>query len=430
MLCERRGDMKMFAIINGVLVTVFGIVLSAAFCDIQWTRKKTACIAGCVLLLFVVQGIFYFSMELEMVRYYYPFIIHVPLIFILYAFYKKWLWVVSSVLTAYLCCQLRRWLALFVVELCSGREWMQDAAEVVITFPLLFVLVKYIAPAVRSVSQESVRVQYQYSLIPALYYGFDYLTRIYANSMWQNSPVIVEFMQFICSVAYLVFILSSFKEKRVRNQLEHTQRCLNLQVTQAVREIEMLRESQQWANTYRHDLRHHLQYLLSCIENERLEQAQNYIQSICKEMEANKVTVYCQNEAVNLIFSAYDKRAKVYGIVIKIKAAISQTVSVSEKDLCVLLSNALENALHACQKQKEKGKDAVIEVTAFEKKGKLCFQIVNSCGDDVVFKDGIPVTSEPGHGVGVLSILALVERNDGFCTFAVEKGKFILRISL
>ena len=420
----------MLVIINGILVAVFGIVLSVMFCDIHWTQKKSVFMLGCIIVLLSVQGICYFSMEVGRVRYFYPLIMHVPLIFILYGFCKKWLWTIVSVLTAYLCCQLRRWLALFVVALCSGGKWMQDAAEVAITLPLLFILVKYIAPAVRSISQETVRVQYQFSLIPALYYSFDYLTRIYTNSIWQGSPVIVEFMQFICSMVYLVFIISISKEKMVRSQLEHTQDYLNLQVAQAVREIEMLRESQQRTNVYRHDLRHHLQYLLSCIENNRLEQAQNYIQSICEEMEANKVVIFCQNEAINLIFSAYDKKAKKYGIAIQIKAAIPQTISVSESDLCVLLSNALENALHACQKLKEKGRDGKIEVAAFEKKGKLCFQIINTCDEDVVFKNGIPVTSNPGHGIGVMSICALVERNQGIYTFLVEDGKFILRVSI
>ena len=50
-------------------------------------------------------------------------------------------------------------------------------------------------------------------------------------------------------------------------QLEQTQNSLNLQVAQAVREIDALRESQRKASTYRHDLRHHLQYISACIEN-------------------------------------------------------------------------------------------------------------------------------------------------------------------
>ena len=59
-----------------------------------------------------------------------------------------------SVLTAYLCCQLRRWLALIAVAIFSGGDTMQYAVEIIITVPMLILLLKA-APAIRSVSQYS-----------------------------------------------------------------------------------------------------------------------------------------------------------------------------------------------------------------------------------------------------------------------------------
>ena len=53
------------------------------------------------------------------------------------------------------------------------------------------------------------------------------------------------------------FVLQTTQEQKLRSQLEQTQNSLNLQVAQAVREIDALRESQRKASTYRHDLRHH-----------------------------------------------------------------------------------------------------------------------------------------------------------------------------
>ena len=212
--------------------------------------------------------------------------------------------------------------------------------------------------------------------------------------------------------------------------MEQTQDSLNLQMAQAVREIEALRKSQQTASTYRHDLRHHMQYLLACVENGKTEQAQTYIHEVCSEIEANKVTVFCENEAANLIFSAFASRAEESGIPMKIQTQIPQIIPVSESDLCVCLSNALENALHACKKVKEKGEDTSIEVTAYEKNGKFFFQCINSCEADVAFSNGIPVTDEPGHGIGVRSICAIVERYRGLYSFEVRNSRFVLRLSL
>ena len=422
--------MAIFSLLNGTFVGLFGIILSAAYCDILWTKHKYLLMAGSMAMILLLQGAVYFVADPFTVRHFYPLITHLPLIIVLGVLSKKWLWSVIAVLTAYLCCQLRRWLALLIVAICSGKEAMQNIAELIITLPLLFILVRFTASPMRSISHSTPVVQLQFGIIPVCYYVFDYVTQIYMDSFLKESPVIVEFMPFVCSAAYLGFVLYTSQEKWARSQLEQTQYNLNLQITQAVREIENLRQSQQKMRAYRHDLRHHMQYLSSCIENGKLEQAQDYIHEIYSEIEANKVISFCKNEAANLIFSAYVKRAETFGIPIQIQADIPQLISLQESDLCVLLSNALENALHACQKVKESGISPLIDIQAYERKGKLFFQIINSCDEDVSFSQGIPVTSAPGHGIGVRNICTLVDRYNGIYTFSVENGHFILRVSI
>lgn len=422
--------MDIISLLNGIAVAIFGMILSASFCDIVWNRKKQITMMGSMAGLLLMQGIIIYFMGTEVVRLLYPVITHLPLMIILFLLTKKKLWSVVSVFTAYLCCQLRRWLALLVVAVCSGDAAMQSVTELLITVPLLLFLLKYISPAVRSISYSTTWMQSLFCLIPAVYYIFDYATQIYTDLLAEGNPVVAEFMSFVCSVAYLVFILRSSEEKWIRNQLEQTQDSLNLQISQAIREIDTLRESQQKTKEYRHDLRHHMQYLSSCIENGKLEHAQDYIQGICSEIEANKVIVFCENEAANLIFSAFTGRMMEHKIPMLVKAQIPRNLHIAESDLCVLLSNALENALHACRKLKEKDMEAVVEISAFEKNKKLFLQIINSCDSDITFVQGIPVTDQLGHGIGVRSICALVERYEGIYTFEAEGGKFILRVSL
>lgn len=422
--------MNLLMIINKGAVGIFGILLSAAFCEIRWTRRKKVFLTVSTVILLLIQGIIGFSINFDLVRYLYPVIVHIPTVMIIYVLSKKKIWSMISVFTAYLCCHLRRWLALLVVAVCSGDSNMQDMVEILVTIPLFWLLWKYAVLSIRSISQYSVSVQLQFGLIPVVAYVYDYVALIYTDWVTTGSPVVVEFMSFVCCMSYLVFVLRTSKEQQIRSRLEQEQENLNLQMAQAVREIELLRSSQQQASTYRHDLRHHLQYLLACMENERLEQAKDYIHEICEEIEGKKVITYCENEAANLIFSAFAGRAKEHDISINIRAEIPQNISMTESDLCVLLSNALENALQACQKQKEKNLSGMIESTVYEKNGKLFFQFINSCEADIAFEQGIPVTDREGHGMGVRSICALVERYQGIYHFSVKGDKFILRISI
>lgn len=416
--------------LNLASVGIFGMVLSAAFCDIFWTWRKRVAMLGGMAAILTLQGTVYFFIDPTLVEPIYPLITHFPLAVLLCALNKKYLWPAVSVLMAYLCCQLRRWLALLAVAVFSGGFLMQDVAELVVTLPLLFILVWFIAPSVRSASHDTVLQQCQFGVVPALYYGFDYLTRIYTDLLLEGVLVAVEFMPFVCSVAYLFFVVRSSEEGKIRDRLEQVQESLYLQVAQAERELETLRESQRQTRIYRHDMRHHMQHLSSCLENGRTEQAQNYIRKISSEIEVYPVTVFCENEAANLIFSSFAGRLKNHGIPIKIMAKISQDIHVLESDLCILLSNALENALHACQGLKEIGMPASIEVSAYEKKGKLFFQCINSCGEGIAFEGGLPITDNPGHGIGVRSICAIVEQYGGIYAFSIHTGKFILRVSL
>lgn len=419
-------------ILNAASVGIFGIVLSAAFCDLVWDRRARTILAGFSVLLLALQAAVYLTCSPGTVQALYPLITHLPLFLVLFAMTRKGVWSLTAVLTAYLCCQLRRWAALLVVALFpQGGATLQDVTELLVTFPLLFLLLRYIAPSVRTISHYSTAMQLQFGLVPLLSYGFDYLTRIYTDLLSSGNQAAVEFMPFVCSAAYLGFVLRTTEEERVRSQLEQTQNTLNLQVAQAMREIDALRESQHKASTYRHDLRHHLQYIASCIQNGRTDAAQSYIHSVCQQIEASKVTVYCENETANLIFSAFAARAQDSGIAFEVQAALPQSLPMPESDLCVLLSNALENALHACQRQKAAGKPARIETSAYEKGGRLFLQIMNSCSFPVRFDaEGVPTTTEPGHGLGVRSICAIVDQYSGVYRFTQKQEQFVLRISL
>ncbi|MBO5292518.1 MAG: sensor histidine kinase [Lachnospiraceae bacterium] len=418
------------SLLNNVAVSIFGSVLSASFCNALDTRRSRRIFWASMALIPLLQGWAYSLWDDKFLQQIYPLIVHLPLMLVLYILTGKLLWSCISILSAYLCCQLRRWFALLAVAVLSGGEVMQDMVELVITLPLLFLLLRFVSPVIRQLSGYPAKTQCQFGGIPALYYGFDYLSRVYTELLSSGAPVVVEFMPFVCCVAYLGFLLYHFDKERTHSQIQQVQKSLGIQLTQAVREINALRDSQAMACRYRHDLRHHLQYLSACIENGQDGLAQAYISGICKEIEMQKVQRYCDNEAANLILSAFVGRAKKDGIEMNVQGALPAFIMVSDSDLCVLLSNALENALHACQTFAAAGKSCVIDVQFYEREGRLFLQVENPCGEEVRFEKGIPVSDQPGHGIGVQSICAIVRKYGGIYTFLVQKGQFILRLFL
>ena len=421
----------LIAVLNDAAVSVFGGVLSASFCDALRTQRERIVFWCGMAVMLIPQGAVYLIWSADFRLRVYPLIVHLPLLLLLYVLTKK-LWSPAvSILTAYLFCQLRRWVALLAAVVLPGGAIVQDLTELAVTAPLLLFLLRFAAPAIRQLFGYPMKIQCCFGAIPALYYAFDYLTRVYTDLLSSGEPVVVEFMPFVCCAAYLIFLLFNFTEERKRARLRDIQKNLEIQLAQSVQEINALRQSQEMAARHRHDLRHHMQYLLSCIENGQDERAKAYISGICAEIEAQQVQRYCENEAANLILSAFAARAEKTGAVMEVRGALPAAIPVSDNDLCVILSNALENALHACQPLAEAGNPCAIGVEfRSQEQGRLFLQIANTYSGGVLFENGVPVSREPGHGIGVQSIRAIVERYGGGCTFLAQDGQFILRLFL
>lgn len=418
------------ALANDVAVGIFGSVLSASFCNALDTRRRRWIFWGCMASIALMQGWVYSAWDAEFMRKIYPLIVHLPLLLLLWMLTGKKLWPTISILSAYLCCELRRWIALLAVALMGGGEVMQDICELIITLPLLLLLLGFFTPMICRLSAQPVKRQCMFGLIPAVYYLFDYSTRVYTDVLYSGSMVAVEFMPFVCCLVYMAFLLYHSAREQSESRLQQVQKGLDIQLNQAVREIGALRESQMLAIQYRHDLRHHLQYLSSCIENGQVEHAQAYISEVCAEIEAHRVQRYCENEAANLILSSFVGRAEKEGISITVQSELPPLIQVSDSDLCVLLSNGLENALHACRAMVAAGEQCNIDVQLYQRNGKLLLQMTNPCMNAVRFEKGLPVSDRPGHGIGIQSICAIVKKYGGIYTFSVKDGRFVLRLSI
>ncbi len=119
---------------------------------------------------------------------------------------------------------------------------------------------------------------------------------------------------------------------------------------------------------------------------------------------------YCVNESVNLIVSSYANQAAVNHIPMQISITATEFSRFQITDLCSLFANALENALHACQQMNPQSQ-RYISLKVYEKNTQLCIQIKNSYEQPVVFADDIPISRSVNHGIGVQSMISVVEKN-------------------
>ena len=170
-------------------------------------------------------------------------------------------------------------------------------------------------------------------------------------------------------------------------------------------------------------------FLQNCIAENKLDQALEYIHQICTDIDNSCVIKYCKNEALNLILSSYANQAKESGIDVRISVTATDFTRFQITDLCSLFANALENAIHACEKIPTSEK-RYITLKVFEKNDRICINIANNYIQNPVFENEIPTSREANHGIGVRSMISVVEKYHGVYGFFTENKEFRFQASL
>lgn len=98
-----------------------------------------------------------------------------------------------------------------------------------------------------------------------------------------------------------------------------------------------------------------------------------------------------------------DTQLKQAQILFEINAKVPENLTISDTELCSLLSNSLENAINACVKVTDSN-NRYIKLRVYCKNNKLCIDIRNSYQTAPIFHQGFPVAESKGHGFGTKSM--------------------------
>lgn len=236
-------------------------------------------------------------------------------------------------------------------------------------------------------------------------------------------------LYFILAFSAYYMILRFFKQSREQLILQSEQSLLINQVAAAQAHLEAEKESQEKIILYRHDMRHHLTLINSCLADNNREAAQKYIAEVVETIDDAKIQKYCSNYSVNLILYYHIMHANKEGIEVETQINLPEENHVSDMDLCVIFGNAIENATNACKNISD-GKDRFIKIVCKNKNDKIFIQITNSFEGEVHFMDDMPVSTRKDHGLGTKSIAAVAQKYGGVYSFSAEEDVFTMRMIL
>lgn len=420
---------SLLELINYGFVLFFGIVIALYLADIQFEDNQTPYIAS-ILILGAVQLLFYLIMGENLLYKCYPLLIHLPLILLIrFAFHRNIYIATISVLSAYLMCTPRKWFGTLAASFFHGSPIVSNLVSICVTIPLLCLVIRYIAPYIIRLKYEDKKTILLFFLLPLSYYILEYTLTVYTDLLYTGGPVIIDFMDSFIVLFFFILAMVSLDFAAKKSNAERENLLLGTSAAQAQKEIAQLSASQRQASIYRHDLRHHMTFLQNCITDNKPEQALEYIHQICTDLDNSRVIRYCENDTLNLILASYAAQAEASGIDLKLSVTAADFSHYQITDLCSLFANALENAIHACENIPP-SKKRYISLRVYEKNNRICIQLVNNYIQDPVFENEIPISHEPDHGIGVKSMISVVEKYHGVYGFFAENGEFRFLASL
>ena len=216
-------------------------------------------------------------------------------------------------------------------------------------------------------------------------------------------------------------------------QRDAEMQALSMREKYAVENMKLMLETQESTRQERHEMRHHIALLAEMLSSGQQERAQTYAHSLLDRVNALPSDSYSANPIINAIVGRYMNEAKAAGIDTSADIRDMEKVVLRDDELCVLLTNMLENALEACQKMPAES-TRFLRFRLLASEDHLVMSCENSTDTTITIDpDGNITTSkeEPErHGFGLHVMRQIVENNNGQFYISCDEGVFSVKVAL
>ena len=407
-------------------ILLFGIVLSLSFSNIQISKKKNAIIAlSTFLVCALLQLISYNKFSEDAVWKSYPLICHLPILLLLFLYYRKnLLTAISSISTAYLYCQPAKWIGLLVYYL-TENSTIELIVRIIVLIAVGILVLIYLSPSLSNLFRKDIKSVFIFGCIPIVYYLFDYTMLVYTDLWISNTKLVIEFLPFFLCIIFIMFCIFYYKEYEQKLDAKHNQEIIRIKSEEQTKEIAAIRRGEYEIRLLRHDMRLLLNTVLMCINEENYEKATELLSSYASQIDRTKLKHFCEIETINYIISHFMAKCETEHIDFEYDISINEC-KVDEVTLCSIISNVLDNAANAQTQLPISKRNISFMLKNFE--GKILISVKNPIENVPSFIDGLPVSKNIGHGYGTQSVRYLTEKLKGNCQFTAKDNQFIARV--
>ena len=229
------------------------------------------------------------------------------------------------------------------------------------------------------------------------------------------------FLMFMFNAIFLLMANSLNRNARLQQE--------NQFLSMQQQRYESLKAAIEEARQARHDMRHQLNQISALAEAGDLDNLKAYLAKTVSRIPDLDMN-FCENRAADSVVGYYCALAKREGVPFCAKLDLPQVLPVDEIDLCLVLSNLLENAFEASLRTAPARRK--IAITAYVHAERLLLvEVENAFDGEVNEKSGLFRSSKrKENGIGIQSVQHIAEKTGGASTFTHQNGVFSAKVML
>lgn len=420
--------MSVLEAVRYVLLTLTGIGMTFVLADRRYSLKKTLIIMGGGALGIIAVNLFIGMADARLFVTIYPLTTNgLALLLLFFVSKRRGFPLLFNMLTAISLCAVAALPGIWITQMMGVPVWAEIVLRLVIAVPLILLLYRYFRPSYLVMLQIMRRGWGYFCLMPLSFYVLFYLEFMHKANTDYSEPLLVVFLVLLIVMAAYGVIFAFFRKMVKEMESRNERQLLKSQIQAMEQQAGMIRQSNEQVRIYRHDMRHFAAEVTTLLKAGDTAEALKVLGDFDELNQKTVLPDYCDNPTVNAILAYYLKQAQDAGIRVETECYVPVELPVGAAELAMVLANALENAIHACEKlPEEREKKIAVRILHTPH---LVLEVANTYDGEARFdSEGLPVARESGHGIGTRSILAFVEKYGAVIDYQADETLFRLRL--
>lgn len=263
--------------------------------------------------------------------------------------------------------------------------------------------------------------------------------------LYDRYPVLIVLIPAILLLSLLSILhgVKLFQDMVYSNRERSARIILEKQVMNLQEHIEEMERVYSGIRSMKHDMKNTLCVIQRLFDRDREEENQElqiYLADLNRAFEKLEISFKTGNTIVDILLNMKYHEAVRQVPDLKMNAErlfFPQNLKIRSYDIGVVLGNALDNAIEACQKLKKEDAraDTFIRLSSLQKGSLLILKVENSFDGRLVKKqkEDFPATEKAdknAHGIGLANIKSTAEKYQGTMDFRIEGRVFILSVMM